>query len=376
MNLPRVLHLTRDLAPRINGGLSTAVAGLVRATARAGLTCAVASFDAWRPRARPRQAPRPASPRDEHGLSVLRLTGPADLPLLLPFAGAFRPELVHLHHGMLWEAAETLRAEFHTPILKSVHLLQAETHRLRGLSGTNLSLAAQRLAIQGADRLHVPSRDAARALLRDHPEASARLTVLPFGIEDSGAARRAAAREAAFEPRVLFAGRFADVKGVGELILAWPEVAGRVPGARLCLAGGLPENRRAEARFRRRAGALAGLEWPGWLPPEALGEAMARAELLVAPGWFETFDLALLEGMLHGLPAVATAAGGHLELTTDGLTGLLVPAREPGALARALVELLGDPARARAMGRAAAEAARRDFLWERVVPRWLGLYSG
>ncbi|HOX47291.1 MAG TPA: glycosyltransferase family 4 protein [Myxococcota bacterium] len=381
MSALRVLHLTRDLPPATKGGISTAVHGLARASAGFGIEAAVASFDAWRPLARAHARGAQAAPAEERGLRVLRLHGPGDLPALAPFAEAFRPDLLHVHHGMLWEAATGLRARLGVPALKTVHVLQAELQRQRRVlrAGTNLSLAAQRRAVEEADAVHVPCADAARSLLRDHPRAEGRLHVLGFGLEDSEAARRAAARERPFAPRLLYAGRFAEVKGTGELLSAWPAVAGRVPGARLCLAGGLPGNRQGERRFRRRTAereaAATGLEWPGWLAPEALAEEMARAELLCCPGWFETFDQSLLEGMLHGLPAVATAAGGHLELVADGITGLLVPPREPAALAEALGALLGQPALARRLGRAAADQARRRWLWERLGGAWGALYA-
>jgi len=379
MSALRVLHLTRDLPPATKGGISTAVHGLARASAGFGVEAAVASFDGWRPLARAGAGRAAGAPVEEAGLRVLRLQGPADLPALLPFAEAFRPALLHVHHGMLWEAAAGLRARLGVPALESVHVLQAEQLRQRGCGGTNLSLEAQRRAVEEADAVHVPSADAARSLLQDHPRAGGKLHVLGFGLEDSEAARRAAARDRPFAPRLLYAGRFAEVKGTPELLAAWPGVARRVPGARLCLAGGLPGNPRAERRFRARAAEAgqdaAGVEWPGWLAPAALREEMARAELLCCPGWFETFDQSLLEGMLHGLPAVATAAGGHLALVEDGVTGLLVPPREPAALGAALGELLGRPERARAMGRAAATAARHGWMWSVLGPDWRALYA-
>lgn len=81
----------------------------------------------------------------------------------------------------------------------------------------------------------------------------------------------------------------------------------------------------------------------------------------------ECFPLALLEAMAIGRPAVCTAVGGVPEILEEGVTGHMVPARDPAALAERLVDLLGDPARARAMGRAARTRLESEFTLERSV---------
>jgi glycosyltransferase involved in cell wall biosynthesis len=68
------------------------------------------------------------------------------------------------------------------------------------------------------------------------------------------------------------------------------------------------------------------------------------------PSWEEPFGLVALEGMAMRKPVVATRAGGVPEFVQDGQTGVLVPPRDPDALAEALLALIADPARARAIG--------------------------
>jgi glycosyltransferase involved in cell wall biosynthesis len=82
----------------------------------------------------------------------------------------------------------------------------------------------------------------------------------------------------------------------------------------------------------------------------------------------------LLEAMRLGRPVVATAVGGTPEAVEHGVTGLLVPRRDPEALAKALIELLLDPKRRERMGRAAAERARTAFDEERLVGALLEAY--
>src|SRR5262249_45452885 len=94
----------------------------------------------------------------------------------------------------------------------------------------------------------------------------------------------------------------------------------------------------------------------------------------------EPFGRVLLEAMAVGKPVVAPREGGPTEIVADGETGLLVPPRDPDALARAIVALLRDPARRTAMGRAgrARVAAMFDIhdharRIERVFDQVLGL---
>jgi glycosyltransferase involved in cell wall biosynthesis len=100
----------------------------------------------------------------------------------------------------------------------------------------------------------------------------------------------------------------------------------------------------------------------GGLSPTALPEIYAAADLYVWPSCNEAYGMALLEAQAAGVPVVAGAEGGVPDIVVDGETGLLTAPRQPAAFAAAVRSLLTDPARRRAMGRAAqAEVlARHD----------------
>jgi len=91
------------------------------------------------------------------------------------------------------------------------------------------------------------------------------------------------------------------------------------------------------------------------------------ADILVVPSRYEPFGMVILEGMLHGLPIVATGLGGPAEIIDSGRTGVLVPPRDPPALAAALVCLIRDPSRRWGLGRSAALEVRDRWLWPRRV---------
>jgi glycosyltransferase involved in cell wall biosynthesis len=89
----------------------------------------------------------------------------------------------------------------------------------------------------------------------------------------------------------------------------------------------------------------------------------------------EPLGLVALEAAAVGLPVVAAAHGGLPEILRDGETGVLVPPRDPHALAIALAELADDPARAQRLGRAAATDVRERFSTARLLERTQALYD-
>jgi glycosyltransferase involved in cell wall biosynthesis len=107
------------------------------------------------------------------------------------------------------------------------------------------------------------------------------------------------------------------------------------------------------------------------IPPEALDEAYAAADVFVLPSFHEGYGMALAEAMAHGLPILATSAGA-IPATVPQSAGILVAPGDAGALAAALSRLIDEPAlRARlAAGAAAAGRALPD--WDEAVLHWRG----
>ncbi len=83
-----------------------------------------------------------------------------------------------------------------------------------------------------------------------------------------------------------------------------------------------------------------------------------------------------MEAMACARPVIGSAVGGLQFSVEDGVTGILVPPRNPGALAGAIATLRANPARARAMGEAGLERARRRFTWEGVALQLAAVFEG
>jgi glycosyltransferase involved in cell wall biosynthesis len=156
-----------------------------------------------------------------------------------------------------------------------------------------------------------------------------------------------------------FVGRLARAKGLVELSDAWGMLRNEHPDLHLLLIGpeepgdpppaGLLEQFRADQRVH-----FAGENWN--TPP--LYSAM---DILVLPTHREGFPIVLLEAAAMGLPIVATRVTGCLDAVQDGMTGTLVPAYDPEALAGGLQRYLCDPELRRRHGAAARARVRCDF---------------
>jgi phosphatidylinositol alpha 1,6-mannosyltransferase len=121
-----------------------------------------------------------------------------------------------------------------------------------------------------------------------------------------------------------------------------------LPGARLVIVGSGP----AEAAARR---AMPAALFLGQRQGDALASLYASLDVFVHSGPHETFGQTLQEAAASGLPVVAPAAGGPLDLVDQGVTGFLVPPGDCGALAAAVARLAADPALRAAQGLAARE---------------------
>jgi glycosyltransferase involved in cell wall biosynthesis len=98
-------------------------------------------------------------------------------------------------------------------------------------------------------------------------------------------------------------------------------------------------------------------------------DLLAAMDVAVCSSDWEGGPLSILEYMQAGIPVVATNVGGIPEMVTDGVTGLLVPPRDPEAMAAAIGRLLDDPGEARSFGEAGTERQRAEYRMETMVER-------
>ena len=175
--------------------------------------------------------------------------------------------------------------------------------------------------------------------------------------------------------RLIFVGSTEDrKKGVRYLLEA---LAGLPAPAHLVIVDGRRYPGRVYARdLIAQLGLKDRVIWRERISDEELVAEYNLAEGAVAPSLFEGFGLPALEAMACGLPVVATTAGALPEVTgPDGEAALLVPAREPEALARAIRSLLASPDLRRRLGGQARQRAEQNFSWEKAAAATKAVYE-
>ncbi|HWH00758.1 MAG TPA: glycosyltransferase family 4 protein [Pilimelia sp.] len=257
---------------------------------------------------------------------------------------------VHLANRTPWRGVPTV-VQLHGPLAM---LARTVGWPEPGSPLHEVGIAMERACVRLADRVYASSACAARWSRRCYGAPAAAVPTLHMGVDPD--AFRPAARPG---HGVVSVGRLAASKGVFDLLDAVLAIRPRFPDLRLTLVGAAEPG--ALDRLTARAAAAGApdvLDVRGPLPQAALPAVLAGAAVFALPSHYEAGPgLAYLEAMACGLPVVATAAGGAVEVVHDGATGTVVPPRAPAALAGALAALLGDPGSARAMGRRG-----RDFV--------------
>jgi glycosyltransferase involved in cell wall biosynthesis len=139
------------------------------------------------------------------------------------------------------------------------------------------------------------------------------------------------------------------------------EAVARLPALRWVVIGDGPEVPALRERARER-GVAGRVEWAGELPPAAAVRELARSHLMAMPSVDEAFGVAYVEALACGVPALGCAGeGGPEEIAAAGEGMVLVPPRDPAALAEAIGHLTGDPARLAALSDAARRTASEHF---------------
>jgi glycosyltransferase involved in cell wall biosynthesis len=177
-------------------------------------------------------------------------------------------------------------------------------------------------------------------------------------------------------PLVLSVGRMATKKGFHVLMEALPELLASNPEVHVVLAGGGDLLPRFREEALRSSGWGGRLHLPGPVLRDTLPDLYRAADLFVLPavhdskGNVDGLPNVILEAMASGLPVVASGISGIPLAVEDGETGLLVPEKDPGALAAALRRLLSAPGLAREMGERGRRKAETALTWDAVAARY------
>jgi len=364
---PRVLLIAAGSAT--TGGGEKHVADLVRRLPEAGFDVALVCPDGGDlgDLARGLGAPVCNVPIDS-GFSAARVRA------VRAAIGAAAPDVVHAHGS---RAAAFAR-------LADAHAARRVVYTVHGIHIDMAGSTARRMVFTGIERLLRPrtarfvtvcEADAAKGA-RLGLLTAARTTTIHNGVELPPRAAPAGRFRAELGvggdvPLVLSVGRFHEQKDQETLLRAWRIVAGSHPDALLAIvgSGGLAGRLRelAAADGTSRSIRLVG-------PRAALAEAYVDADVFALSSRWEGLPYVILEAMAYGLPVASTNVDGIPEAVVDGVSGVLVPPRDPVALGRALEGLLSDPALRRRLGEAGRERVAGQFSLDRMIARITEVY--
>ncbi|MEH0939277.1 glycosyltransferase [Micromonospora psammae] len=294
--------------------------------------------------------------------------------------GRWRPDVAHAHFWMSGLATLHAGRRTNTPVVLTYHALGSVKRRHQGARDTSPPgrTGYERALGRAADRVIVQCQDEIGELVRLGVPRS-NMTLVPSGVNqemfrpDGPAAPRDPARQ-----RIITVGRMVERKGFQDVVRALPAV----PEAECVVVGGPPAELLPADAFARRLRALAEscgvadrVKLVGAVPREEMGSWYRSADVLVAAPWYEPFGLTPLEGMACGLPVVGTNVGGIADTVVDGLTGDLVPPRDPRALGTAIRRLLADRVRLFTYGTAALDRIRSRYSWKRCAEQLSAVYA-
>lgn len=301
-----------------------------------------------------------------------------------------RPDVLHAHFWMSGLAAlrATRRADDDglpaVPVVQTFHALGSVKRRYQGAADTSPTarIPLERTLCADVDLVIATCQDEVREL-RQMGATDARVRVVPCGV-DLGVFTPGTARTHQVDEdrpvRLLSLGRLVERKGVATVVEALARLGDQAP-VELLVAGGPPLgelDRDPEVRrLRDRAeqlGVADRVRFLGAVSHEDVPHLLRDVDIVACTPWYEPFGIVPLEAAACGLPVIASAVGGMLDTVVHERTGLLVPPRDPAAVADALLRLSDRRFRLR-LGAGARVRAERRYGWASVARQTAEAYA-
>ncbi|HUP05524.1 MAG TPA: glycosyltransferase family 1 protein [Caldimonas sp.] len=299
-------------------------------------------------------------------------------------------DVVHANFFMSGLVGLRLKEIFGVPLVMTFHALGLVRREHQGPNDgfPAIRIDIERCIVRHAERLVAECPQDEADLVRLYGADPASISTIPCGVDldEFAPVARAGARRALGladdEFVVLQLGRMVPRKGVDNVVRALALLP-RELKARLLVVGGegatpdparTPEIARLQG-LAHELGVADRITFAGARRREELPACYGAADVFVTTPWYEPFGITPLEAMASGVPVIGSAVGGIQYSVVDGITGFLVPPRDPCVLAERLRHLHANPWLAQAMGRAGVRRVRALFTWERVTADLVDVYE-
>lgn len=289
---------------------------------------------------------RPKCPTYEHLLLSSSLFRPLINGLVAQDAAAHKPSLVHIQSRHALSFGFALAKRLNLPCIVTIHDHEPGLAR-------SITAAQSRLK-----RLIAVSSSVKKNIISEHSLDNDLITVIHSGVTIPDLIDNSEVLGGRRIPVVGTAGRLEESKGFPFFIKAARKVLDAGNDVEFLIAGTGPEERRLRA-LARQLKLTDHLTFITNLPD--FRSAIRAMDIFCLPSLMQGLGTVMLEAMSLGRPVIATGVGGITSILRDNETGLMIPPSDSEALAQRILEFLGDPIRARAIGIAARQTVIQSF---------------
>ncbi len=302
-----------------------------------------------------------------------------------------RYDLVHGHYWLSGQVGAVAKERWGVPFVQSMHTLGRVKNAALAAGDAaepGLRLRGEAEVVAAADRLVANTDEEARQLIGLYGADPARVAVINPGVDLAvfrpGSQQQARQRLGLPQDGIVlvFAGRVQPLKApdvvlhaAAQMIRDDPRLAGRLTVA---FVGGPSGTGRADpdglTELAGQLGIAGAVRLEPPCPQPELADWYRAATVVMVPSYSESFGLVAVEAQACGTPVVAASVGGLRTAVRDGASGVLVDSRDPACYARAVRDLIAEPATLARLSQGAREHASR-FGWSATVDQLIRMYG-
>jgi D-inositol-3-phosphate glycosyltransferase len=300
-------------------------------------------------------------------------------------------DLVHAHFFMSALVASILKHRLCLPYVVTFHALGLvrQVHQKEQDRFPKERFDIERFIVKDADRIIAECPQDKSDLVNLYAADPARVSVVPCGYSirelqpvDKHEARRTLGLPDSAKI-LMHVGRMVARKGVDNIIRAFGMMKDEIANLHLVIVGGesddpdpaiTPEIGRLK-QIAHEYNVQDSIHFTGRKSREMLKYYYSAADIFITTPWYEPFGITPLEAMACGVPVIGSNVGGIKYSVKDGVTGLLVPPKNPAALAESIMTLLGDDVLRLKMSKSALRRVNNRFTWCKVAAELLPVYQ-
>lgn len=287
-------------------------------------------------------------------------------------------DVVHTHYWMSGLLGLAVKKEFGTPLVHTSHSLGIAKAAATG-EREERRLSAERKILKQADRV-IATTPTEKLMIKDFAGADSSVAVIPIGVAKTF--EEIQRRRPPADPLFVYAGRFAETKGLFTLLEAFRKFVKEGHKAELILAGGDDNDIDPNTHLPvipDLCEAVNGIEdkvtFLGPQSQKELANLFSRTTAVVVPSYYESFGMVAAEAQACGTPVIASEVGGLQDVVRNGRTGILVPPENAKALSRAMCTLAEERHLAEELGEEALKRGALLFTWPSIARLMQDLYE-